>query len=161
MKRYGVFLAVLLLSGCAMLQKETAAFSCPKVGFIAGADKLSFSGMNASFGGFTGACSVDKARGEVSLDLALPFVAQKTDAALREQEVPYFIAVLSPEEKILQRQAFTTHILFEEAETGRGGSTEDHVIHIPLARQEDAHAYKVAIGFALTPEQLKQNKESK
>ena len=142
---------ILMLTGCAMFEHKAPAFSCPKVGIVAGADKTSLPGREAFFRGFTGACSVDQKQGTVSVELALNFAAK----GQTEMTVPYFIAILSPEEEIIQRQDFSTSILAD------GGSTEEHVMTIPLASPEKAYQYKVAIGFSPTPEQMKHHKEHK
>jgi hypothetical protein len=71
--------------------------------------------------------------------------------------LPYFVALLSPEENILQRQAFTVAVEFED--NGIGAVTEEHTIKIPLATGEDgAYKYKVVAGFIMSPEQLAYNK---
>ncbi len=143
---------------------------CPKTGFIGKTDKITYLASGSTtdivatgaIKGFTGDCSFkDKHKDEVEISLTLPFTAQRGKAGsdLKEKELPYFIGVLSPTEEILQRQAFTTKISFDD--TGAGSSTEEHVIKIPLKSRADADKYKVIIGFALTRDQLKYNEENK
>ena len=163
--RYIVILAVILLSGCA--SKADIDPICPKTGFIGKTDTITyFAGSTkdvaatGAIRGFKGDCSFqDKKSNVVTVSLTLPFSVQKGAAAsdLKGKELPYFIAVLSPDEEILQRQAFTTKVAFDN--TGAGSSTEEHVIKIPLKVRADAERYKVIIGFALTRDQLKYNEE--
>ena len=70
---------------------------------------------------------------------------------------PYFIAVLSPDETILQRQAFSTKVDFDNKTDGV--SKEEHTIRIPVTSPEAAHGYRIVIGFSLTPEQVAFNKQ--
>ncbi len=168
--RYFALLAVIFLAGCS--NKLPPDSLCPKTGFIDNADKIAYLGadpakgaaVTATIEGFKGDCGYkDKEKKEVDLNLSLPFFAQKgaVDASLKEKELPYFIAVLSPDETILQRQTFTTKISFDN-DTSAGTTTEEHVIKIPLKKGEDgAYGYKVIIGFALTHDQLKYNEEHK
>ncbi|MFH1158374.1 MAG: hypothetical protein V1721_05760 [Pseudomonadota bacterium] len=153
------FLAVLFLSGCAMFSPSEEVFSCPETGLVSRASSVVSNGAEARIGGFSGECRFEKNRVEISL--TLPFTARKgaADPPLKEEKLSYFIAVLSPEEDILQRRSFSTKIEFDK--DGNGGSMEEHVLKIPMANPSEAHRYKVAIGFAQTTDQLKHNKESK
>ncbi|MBI3441996.1 MAG: hypothetical protein HY052_09410 [Proteobacteria bacterium] len=153
-------LAVILLSGCSLFSKETDDFSCPQIGFIRDADRISLPTADAVINGFNGACSLKKKQGVV-VELTVPFAAKKsvTDAGLKNIDLPYFMAVLSPDETVLQRQTFSTQISFDQLNTGT--AIEEHTIKIPLSSPVGAYKYKVVIGFVLTPEQLKHNKESK
>jgi hypothetical protein len=158
--RYIAVLAIVLLSACSMFSKNTEDFSCPKIGFIGDADVLSLAAGEAQINGFKASCSFSKNPDQVQVELTLPFKAQKEEkAADKSLTLPYFIAVLSPTEEILQRQALSTKVDFDN--TGIGSSSEEHTIKIPLTSPAEAYKYKVVIGFVLTPEQLKQNKEKK
>lgn len=161
---------VLLLSGCASpfsKDQEAAALPCPKAGFIADTDSVSFPAtktdpaVNVVMNGFSAECSF-KDKNKVQIDLTLPFVAKKTpadDTSMKGKEVSYFIAVLSPEDKVLQRQKFSATVPFDKGDAG--SSKEEHTITIPLTPGAEARQHKIAIGFALTPDQLKQNEERK
>jgi len=160
------FLALILLSGCAA--KADPDPICPKTGFIGKTDTMTYLApgstkdvlATATMKGFSGDCTFkDKDKNDLEVSLTLPFIAQKGKAGgtLKEKEFPYFIGILSPDEQILQRQAFTTKISFDD--TGAGSSSEEHVIKIPLKTRADADKYKVIIGFALTRDQMKYNEE--
>jgi len=156
--RYIAILAVILLSGCSLYSLEAEDFSCPQIGFIADADRASTPAAEVVINGFAGTCSFKKS-GEVQVELALPFAARKGATPAASVELPYFIAVLSPDETPLQRQAFSVKINFDNTETG--SATDEHIVKIPLSSPAEAYKYKVAIGFALTPGQLQQNRKKK
>lgn len=152
-------LALLLVSGCSWFSKGDAHFSCPRTGFINYADKLVEPGIEAVFTGYTGTCK--PADNAVALDLTLPLHVQKVgEYAPEKVTLPYFVAVLSPDEEVLQRQSFTSEIKIDP-ETGVGDGSEDHTITVPLPQGAQAYRYKIAFGFELTPEQLNSNKEKK
>lgn len=161
---YIALLALMLLSGCS--NKVDIEPLCPKTGFIGKTDIITYFVpgstkdvvATATINGFSGECVFkDKDKNVVDIDLTVPFRARKGSAGadLKEKELSYFIGVLSPDEEILQRQAFTTKITFDD--NGTGSSTEEHTIKIPLKSRADIGKYKVIIGFALTRDQLKYN----
>lgn len=147
-----VLAAALLVSGCSLLHEEAAtAPACPQVGFVAGASTLTAGApenleAEAIIDGFSGDCNYKSDRVVVTIEL--PFVVRRGPAggAANGMDLPYFIAVLSPEEEILQRQALTTHAVFDAS--GVGSVTEEHEINIPLPREAAAYKYKIAIGFS-------------
>lgn len=163
---FPVLVLAALLSGCS--SKILLDPICPQTGFIDKANTITYLApgttdivVKGSIKSYSGECKFkDKKTNTVDVSLTLPFIAQrgKAGATLKDYELPYFIAVLSPDEQILQRSAFTTKISFNN--DGVGSSTEDHVIEIPLPSRTEAGKYKVVIGFALTPEQYKYNGES-
>ena len=163
----GVLLALILLSGCST--KINMDPICPQTGFIGNTDTITYLAAGSkdaiasgAIKGFSGECKFkDKKTNTVDVTLTLPFTAQrgKAGAALKEKEFSYFIGVLSPTEEILQRKVFTTKITFDN--NGKGDSSEDHVIKIPLTARADAGKYKVIIGFTLTRDQMKYNEQTK
>lgn len=108
-------------------------------------------------GNYRGACNFATA-GEVDFDLEVDFIAKKGAAGtamgkkLGKIDLPYFIAVLSKDEQILQRHAFSTKVDFDNADQAL--SKEEHTIRIPIPSKEAAAGYKIVIGFRLTPDQL-------
>lgn len=159
-------LLVILLSGCSYFAKPVEDFTCPRTGFVAGTDKVTFLapgttevGSSAVIKGFTGDCRFKNNQAEINI--SLPFAVKKGagGAELKEVQLPYFIAVLTSDDEILQRHAFSTTITFDN--TGVGTTTEDHRLKLPLSAPADVHKYKIVMGFALTPDQLDYNKDQK
>ena len=160
-----LLLALTALAGCS--NKIQADPLCPQTGFIGNTDTITYVVpgtkdviATGTINGFSGECKFkDKKSSQLLVSLTLPFNlrAGKAGATLKNKELPYFIAVLGPDEKILQRTAFTTTVTFDDDGVAR--SSEDHVLKIPLPSREDAGKYKVIIGFALTREQMKYNED--
>lgn len=153
-------LSFLLLSGCAVLSKGGEAPNCPQIGFLNHAEAVEAETFHAEFGRLTGTCKATR-KGDVRFDLILPFEVTKNSegAALDTLDLPYFMAVLSPEGEVLQRTSFSTKVDFKGATAVTGA--EEHRIYLPIRTGASAGDYRVLIGFALTPEQLKHNQEKK
>ncbi len=151
--RFLPILAVVLLSGCSYFSKQANEFACPKVGLIPDANILSLPNAEAEIGNWTGTCSFKN--DAVIVDLNLPFKVQMKEgtAATKEISLPYFIAALSEDEQVLQRQAFSTEVSIKNTEkdsraAASGSDTEEHSIRIPVPSAADAYKYKVVIGFS-------------
>ena len=167
--RYIALMAIIFLSGFSAFSKNAADFSCPRTGLLDNTSTLTLLAPGsakdvvavAAIKGFSGDCSLSKDKKTIEISLKLPFLIEKgaAGANLKDEELPYFIAVLSPVEEILQRQAFMTKISFDNS--GTGSAIEEHVIRVPLKPQTEGHQYNVVIGFALTRDQLKYNEEHK
>lgn len=165
--RYLAFLALFALAGCSYFSDREPPFGCPDTGFVRDTNRATFiepdkkkkdPGLVAVLPGFTGECSFKKA-GVVDETVTLPFFMRKgaSAGALKEKKLSYFIAVLSPDEEVLQRKEFTTTVVFDE--TGTGKSEEEHTIAVPVPDHASAFRYKVVFGLTLTPDQLAYNKE--
>lgn len=156
-----LILSFLALSGCAALTTggETGP-DCPQIGFLNHAEEMETATFGAEFGRLTGTCKVTR-QGDIRFDLVLPFEVTKKEGVgtLETLDLPYFMAVLSPDGEVLQRTSFSTKVEFKEALAVTGA--EEHTIHLPIRAGAYAEDYKVLIGFALTPEQLKNNQEKK
>ena len=175
MKRFALCLCVLALASCSMFHRESDAAaalpSCPETGLVKGAayfpvivgnaPHLAAADLAASaqLKNLSGTCKYKK--GEVVLSLTLNFAGIRgaKGPGLGSQTFPYFVAVISPDDQILQREVFSTKVDFDNT-TGAGASSEDHEIRVPLADVSKGPSYRVAAGFTLTPQQAKFNKEN-
>lgn len=178
------------LAACQMSLPTVNAppVTCPEVGILPQAEKVVFfaegateknaknTKSSAAFANYRGGCSVKKDHVELSMELDFKGARGKAGGALDEQPLGYFIAVLDADENILQRDAFNTALLFNDA--GQGLTQEKHAIVLPLpvdpktgkppadekdrikAAEEMVRARKVVLGFSLTPEQLAYNTEA-
>lgn len=177
-----------------MFGHKDDSVACPDTGIIKEASRLPVTGaatgkekaslkVDARIVDFSGGCR-EKTPGQVDMDLNVVFAGRTTAAGkdITTQDLPYFIAVLSPDNDILQRTGFSTSLAFDnaaapapepksaaDAEPGpkageapqgpQGVTTEQHTIRLPLAEGTNPADYKVVIGFALTPEQLQYDRE--
>lgn len=172
-----VALALSGLGGCSMFGHKDDRVACPATGIIKAASLFpvlhkSGTGKHAAQTAvaegkilkFISHCR-EKKVGTAAIALDVAFSGHRT-AKNDPLVLPYFIAVLSPDQKILQRQEFTTKIDFDNqpvetsqpqadgVSTQKGVSVEQHVISLPLTAGDNAADYTVAIGFALSPAQL-------
>jgi hypothetical protein len=174
MKILALCICLLALAGCSMFHKQdpkVAALTCPATGLVPGSSSFPVIEGNKAHSGpadvaalghtqsITGDCKFKK--GEVEVNLTLNFTGQKgaKGAKLTEQVFPYFVAVVSPNDEILQRQVFSTTVDFDNA-TGAGTSSEDHRIHVPMKDFSASGSYRIAAGFTLTPQQATYNKDN-
>jgi hypothetical protein len=165
-----LIIAVAMLPGCAHKEEETTV--CPATGLVSGAGEYPVIASDVAHPAaadlavlgvlkLTGACNFKEYREtkKVRMDFALQFSARRGEKGqqLAAQQFPYFIAVLSPDNAVLQRQEFYTSVSFDK--TGSGAASEDFTIYLPIAVRAQAPAYKVAVGFKLTPRQVDYNRE--
>jgi hypothetical protein len=171
--------ALILLTGCGMSERLSSSLfgtptekdvermpECPQTGVLADATYIPiFTGNGIAdvaalgkLGDITGGCDFDKA-GIAALDIKVTFLARKTKPELdiKKQVFPYFIAILSPDQQILQRQNFSTKVDFDN--TGYGVMIEEHELKIPVPSREAASGYKVVVGYELSPDQLAYNRK--
>lgn len=179
MRNLFVCLTLLILAGCSAAasmvglgEKKGPQYSCPATAIVPSADiipifapgspaqpqpaNLASTGL---WGRYEGGCSYKDKADEVVFNLILNFSAEKGPMGqkLKKQNLPYFVAVLSPEQKILQREEFSTTVDFDNSAAGT--STEKHSIRIPVPGKTEAGKYQLVFGFILTPRQLNYNKE--
>jgi hypothetical protein len=186
-KQFSVLaLLPLLLSACSLFGRHDAVVACPDTGIVKEAARLPVFNdadtpqadmqpvaVDAAIMNFSGHCT-EKKPGQVSMDLAVSFkgVDYRAASKSKPQDLPYFIAVLAPDQQILQREAFSTRLDFDKAvpppaaadgkpAAPQAVSVEEHSIRLPLAEGENPADYKVVIGFALTPEQLNYDRKQK
>jgi len=182
LKKYVLPLALvscLMLSSCETyhrmfptdedIAKAEAAPACPDVGLLPEATAIPLYPAEKTkpvaadlvatglIGNYRGDCDF-KTPGQVSFDIEVDFVGKIGPAGtamgkkLTTVNFPYFIAVLSKDDQILQRQAFSTTVDFDNP--AKALSKEEHTIRIPVPSKEAAAGYKIVIGFRLTPDQL-------
>ncbi len=162
MKKTWAVIGLSLLAACSYFQ-EDKSLPCPPTGMLQGAGNVTYLQeqkplVYGKVGVMTGTCMPGKTGG-MDFDLGVDFVAARAAGVtdISTQAMPYFIAVLSPSEEVLQRTAFSTSVEFDA--TGKGVSHEDHRLRLPVSDPAEARKYKVVVGFDLTPEQIKYNRE--
>ncbi|MDE1151514.1 MAG: hypothetical protein PW788_03160 [Micavibrio sp.] len=159
-------------------KEEAARPRCPQTGLVATSDDypaardgalaqhltpadIVAKGHIVNFGG---GCAYNDKTAQMDFSLEIDFSAQKGPAAnngtkkgINIVEFPYFIAVLGPDETILQRQEFSTKVDFDNKDAAF--SKEAHEIHIPVSDKTTTGKYKIALGYRLTPAQAAFNKQ--
>ncbi|HYD17165.1 MAG TPA: hypothetical protein VEF76_01635, partial [Patescibacteria group bacterium] len=141
MKRFlPAICALLLLAGCGMSDRisqsvfgdKPALPDCPETGmlpdsgvfpvFKGDGDEVSATGRVL---GVSGTCSAEHP-GVIDMEIKIGFGVAKNDAgfAPKKMALPYFIAILSPDEQVLQRQSFSTKVDFDNADSA--ASAEEH-----------------------------------
>lgn len=70
---------------------------------------------------------------------------------------PYFVAVISPEGRVVAKEIFAASLSFENGENDMS-RTETITQHIPLAEDGSVPAYSILVGFQLSEEQLAFNR---
>ena len=164
MAAVGVLLAT---AGCAGGDAKNA-IPCPETGLMLDATHLtafnppsSTAAANAVVIGridnYRGACRMRDNTLEFVLDIEIG--GRKGPAAPKDLErakFPYFLAILGPDEEVLQRQSFESLIMFSK--DGYGFATEKHNMRLPIEDKKTVRQHKVVIGFELTHEQLAYNR---
>ena len=160
MKRWIAVLGVLLaVTGCSGLQKGEPEVPCPQTGFVMDADRVSKKDADAWMTGFKYVCHYRPQDGYY-IEMSLPLMAtKKAGTTALSVRLPYFISLLSPQEEILKRNSFAAEIEF--GDNGNGQEVEEHNLHVPGMTPETAAGYKIALGFALTPEERAANQQHK
>ncbi len=113
---------------------------------------------------FRGFCETDledDRSGAVDVELELLMVAARGPAAAgRVASVRYFVAIADKEENVLARAEFETEFTFE-GNRNRIGFAEELTQRIPLRRGQLGDNFSVFVGFVLTDEGLKFNRNKR
>lgn len=187
--RNGIFAslaAVLLLAGCAGKPTD-AGVACPNTGILQDAGEITVfkqgeaKGIenvitSARLANYGGGCAWRDGQVDFALMIDFQAVQGAEGKSLKRFDFPYFIAVLAPDEQVLQRQSFSTTVPFDNKRQGAaavdasrtqavylGGAglmREEHTLRLPVPDRASAPQYKVIIGFELTPDQLAFNRDS-
>lgn len=141
---------------------------CPQVSVLRDASEVTlFDGAGrdltdivarAAIGDYQGECDYIDDPARVEVTLLLPIVAERGPAADGPVTVDYFVSVIDPDARVLGKQVFSTTIEFESG-VARGGSVEELAQRIPLPSLASGESHGIIIGFQLTPEQLRYNRE--
>ena len=75
-------------------------------------------------------------------------------------ELPYFVAIVGPDQAILAKQVFRSPIEFEKNRR-RAGAMEQIDQTIPLAEGQTGADFEVLVGFQLTAQQLDYNRQQR
>lgn len=107
---------------------------------------------------YSGECDYVDDPARVEMEMALALVGERGPAASGPTTVDYFVSVIDPQGRILNKRVFSAELAFESG-AARGGSIQQLRQVIPLPSLIEGEAYGVIVGFQLTPEQLRFNRE--
>ncbi|MEM1398848.1 MAG: hypothetical protein AAGF58_03155 [Pseudomonadota bacterium] len=165
----GVLALFLAACGTPVEERELSdrAEGCPQTAIVSGAESVTLFGntgstdlsdmvLRGTFLEFAGECAYrDEA---VTVDLALVVAAERGPALADGSpvELSYFVAVLNPEQEILNKVVFLADFNFEDRRT-RVASREDLTQTILLPNARSGRLYSILIGFQLTEDQKRYN----
>lgn len=159
--------ATLALAACSG-SKEVSA-TCPRVVQEPETSMIAFFGAG---GGHTAKDVVvggrirdvsyqcERRRVGVALNAQISFEAQRANMSIDDADLPYFVALVDPDQKLLKEQGFVAHVAFPPGESYRRIPAEKITVDLPIKDQSTGSTYTVVVGFRLTPEQLAFNRET-
>jgi len=158
--------AAAALSGCSIFGSSRPPAICPAVS-IAG-DLASVSRFNGSGTGFPDLATLGEIRNVkdgctfdakgVTIDMTVTLLAQLGPAATsRSADFQYFVAITDPQERILVKEVFPSHLDFQGNQQ-RAGAVETLQERIPLPDQKVSGEYRVIVGFQLAKDELEYNR---
>ncbi len=158
-----------LASGCGLGSTSSsarAALTCPRLVRAAQTDTIALFGS----GGHqakdvvvdarirNGEVTCKKEEGGIAVNLELNFEGERANPATADAALPYFVALIDPQEKVLAQNAFDITIQFVPGERVRRMPAEKITVHLPTHTPAAAGQYTVIVGFQLTPDQLAFNR---
>jgi len=171
--RYGLLAAaLLLLAGCGIFNKKAPPPACPRVGILSDAAKgtvyragagrdLTDVAYEHQLLDFNGGCKYTDKLDAVTVIFTLQVAATRGPAgAAAETSVPYFVAVVDKQQRILSRERFTAKVPFTEGRR-RAVVGEELEQRIPFVTGRGAADVEILVGLELSPEQLESNRKAR
>jgi len=157
-------LAFICLAGCSVFEAKKPGPPCPRASLVDGANRVQrFAGQGrtikdvafeARILDVTGQCEVTD--NKVKIDMKLRIEGAKGPALVGDSApLSYFVAIVSPDGRVLTRDEFATEIPFK---ADRATIEEELEPVIPLAEGRRPAAYTVFIGLVVTKEELDANR---
>ena len=158
------------LAGCGMFAKKEPAPPCPRVslvpdvgqaiGFREGPGRdLTDVRYRATIADAKGECSYG--RNGLSVDMKVTIVAERGPASTpAPSELQYFVALVDPQRRILNKEIFTVKIAFASGQ--ERGAVEDEITIGParLPDRDTVPDYTILLGFQLSPEEIERNRRN-
>jgi len=105
-------------------------------------------------------CKYDKK--SVTVDLQIGFIGSRGPAdRSRSADFEYWVAIVDPEDKIIERTTSHAVFQFKDNETRLTQVKDDLEPYIPLADLKTGPNYQIVVGFQLSAEELKWNREQR
>jgi hypothetical protein len=159
--------SLLALAGCAGGEDEKFAPPCPSAGIVRDAADLSrFRGagrdltdsvLDGRITGIEGRCARDGAATTVTTVKVGIELTRGPAAPSRRVELAYFVAVLDGE-RILDKQVFPLRAEFPDNADRLRLVGDEVELRLPVNATKTAAAYRIQVGFQLTPVELELNR---
>ena len=104
-------------------------------------------------------CKYDPKGVTVDLQVAIAGSRGPADRS-RTAEFDYFVAIVDPQQNVVQKQPFRVNFEFKDNRT-RLGVVEELEPRVPLGSAFDGPKYQLLVGFQLTPEELAWNRSQR
>ena len=161
------FLSCTLATGsCGALHMNYTDVKCPTTditGELASVSRFRGEGGNfadlayhATLSNVKGSCDLDD--DGVTIDFQVTVLADIGPAAAnRTVDLPYFVAVVGPNNRVISKRVFDDSLTFPDGQR-RAGVTDQISQRIPLRDPHNAPDYHVFVGFQLTPDEVAYNR---
>ncbi len=159
--------ALLVLAGCGDGTQDAFAPACPGAAIVRDAADLSrFRGsqrdlvdseLEGRITGLNGNCKRDGADTVVTTVQVGIELTRGPAAPGRQAQLAYFVAVLDGE-SILDKQVFPLRAEFPPNADRLRLAGDDVELRLPVKANKTAAAYRIEVGFQLTPEELATNR---
>jgi hypothetical protein len=167
MQALGV-LALAALAGCSS-GTTTGPVACPRIIPAPGADTIAQFGpggheqkdvlVGGRFYDLSASCTQLKVGFDINTQIS--FYAERANNSIPDATLPYFVALIGPEEKVLAQEQYQEKFAFIPGEPFRRTLAEKITVHVPLRNKSDSASYTVVVGFQLTPDQIAVNRASR
>jgi hypothetical protein len=158
--------AAVSLAGCSSSGSTREGLTCPPVIQAPNADTIAIFGpgghaakdvlVGARIAKVDTTCAREK--DGVVINTELSFYAQRAFAETKSVTLPYFVALVDPQQRVLDEESFQVRLDFPAAEYYRESPTEKIAVHLPVTDRSEASAFTIVVGFQLTPDQIAFNR---
>lgn len=104
-------------------------------------------------------CKYDSKGVTVDLQVAIAGSRGPADRS-RKADFDYFVAILDPQQNVVQKQPFRVNFEFADNRT-RLGVVEELEPRVPLSSAFEGPKYQLLVGFQLTPDELAWNRSQR
>ncbi len=161
----GLVVVAAALASCGT-SKDIADMTCPRVIPAPGTDRIVLFGpgghdtQDVVVGGRIVNADVTCQREKPGVEAmtVVHFYAERANGGIADATLPYFVALLDPQQRVLTQEGFRIDFKFFPGESYRKLPNEDITVHLPVHSTATAGAYTIVVGFQLTPEQLAFNR---
>ena len=160
--------SLLTLAGCGSGTQDAFAPACPGAAIVRDAADLSrYRGdhrdlvdtvLEGRITGLNGNCKRDGSDTVVTTIQVGIELTRGPAAPGRQAELAYFVAVLDGE-RILDKQVFPLRAEFPPNADRLRLAGDDVELRLPVQENKTAAAYRIQVGFQLTPEELESNRQ--